>query len=72
MLHFGSDGELEYPHTVRSAPESVLTQHLKQAHDLLHAAAEPDLTTVDATASVTDDFRALQWFDLPAVCLQPA
>ncbi len=69
MVNYGADGRLEYPHTVRSAPESVLADHLRQAHDLLHSAAEPDLAATDREASVTDDFRALQWFDLPAGCL---
>lgn len=59
-------GEMRYPqHEVR-AEESVLKQHLADAHRLAGERAEP---SCDVPTGMRDDFEALRWFDLPQVCI---
>jgi selenocysteine lyase/cysteine desulfurase len=75
MLHYDANGALTYPDTRRQADESILLDHLDQAHALLHArsAALAERTADVGTSRqyVTDDFEHLRWFELPAVCLEP-
>lgn len=65
QLRYDDDGVLRYPDRHDSASESALAGYLAEAHDLLESL--PD--DLGAPADLTGDFAALQWFDLPAVCL---
>ena len=57
---------MRYPqHEVR-AEESVLKQHLADAHRLAGERSEP---SCDVPTGMRDDFEALRWFDLPQVCI---
>ncbi len=65
QLSYGSDGALGYPRRTDRAPESDLRGYLEHANELLAArsADAPD------DASVSADFDALRWFELPATCI---
>ena len=74
MLSYDALGELQYPHTTRTAPESALAEHLAQAHDLFHARRDMAIsegtdTSDEPLVGVSADFEALRWFELPAACL---
>src|SRR6059058_993010 len=57
-------GDMRYPqHEVR-AEESVLKQHVTDAHRLAGERSEP---SCDVPTGMRDDFEALRWFDLPQV-----
>jgi selenocysteine lyase/cysteine desulfurase len=66
-LTYDADGVLRYPVTNDRAPESALADYLAEARDLLSAL--PDDIGPDALVGLTDDFRSLQWFELPATSL---
>jgi selenocysteine lyase/cysteine desulfurase len=66
-LSYGADGILHYPEQHDRAPESDLPGYLAQARELLDAL--PADIGDSATAGLSDDFRSLQWFELPAVSL---
>jgi selenocysteine lyase/cysteine desulfurase len=66
-LTYDTDGILRYPVTNDRAPESALADYLAEARRLL--AALPDDIGPDAQVGLTDDFRSLQWFELPATSL---
>jgi selenocysteine lyase/cysteine desulfurase len=70
-VHYDDQGTLVYPHDDRRADESVLAEHLAEAHRLLMD--RPD-DVADVPAGVmAADFEALRWFPLPAACVeQPA
>lgn len=76
MLSYADDGTLTYPHTRRHADESVLREHLEQAHGLLHERSRTMAERADADSVsrqwVTADFEHLRWFELPTLCLEPA
>ena len=69
QLAYDADGELTYPHHRDRAPESDLAGYLAHAHDYLESLPDDLGPAATATDGVTTDFTALQWFDLPAVCL---
>ena len=66
-LAYDQDGVLTYPKHDQLAPESDLDSYLDQARDLLEAAAQSVKPT---PAKLEDDLAALQWFELPARCLE--
>ena len=66
QLHYDADGVLRYPQHHDAAPESSLAEYLAEAHALLESL--PDDLGEPAT-SLSADFAALQWFDLPAACV---
>ena len=68
-VHYDSDGVLRYPAHQDRAPESALAGYLEQARQIFDARTDP---TDDAPVGLSEDFEALRWFDLPAVCLDPA
>jgi selenocysteine lyase/cysteine desulfurase len=76
MLGYDRDGRLTYPHTRNQADESVLAQHLVDAHTLLHdrvaAAGAPETLHAAAAGALGPDFEHLRWFDLPAASLPEA
>lgn len=70
-VNYSDDGTLCYPRTADRAQASALVDYLKAAEDLL--ASRPECP-VDEPArhphsSVSTDFEALRWFDLPPACL---
>ena len=66
-LTYDPAGVLRYPEQNDRAPESALADYLVQARDLLDAL--PDEIGDSATTGLSQDFRSLQWFELPAVSL---
>ena len=62
-----ASGEMCYPRHEVQAEVSVLKQHLEDAHRLAAERSEP---ACDAPTGLREDFEALRWFDLPAVCLR--
>ena len=70
-VRFDDEGNLVYPHTRVEAPESALDGYLEAGRAVLEAAAasagaEPEPTPV---ASLSADFEALRWFELPPECV---
>ena len=59
-------GEMRYPHHEVRAEESLLKQHLDDAHKLAADRAEP---SCDEPTGMRDDFEALRWFELPSACI---
>jgi selenocysteine lyase/cysteine desulfurase len=59
-------GEMRYPHHEVRAEESVLKQHIADAHRLASDRIEP---SCDVPTGMRDDFEALRWFELPQVCI---
>jgi hypothetical protein len=53
------------------APESDLAGYLTYAHDLLESLPDDVGEPASSRDGVSADFTALQWFELPALCLQP-
>lgn len=67
-VQYDDRGELRYPAHRERAPESALAEYLAHGHEYLESLSE-DLGP-PATDAVSADFTALQWFELPAVCLR--
>ena len=67
QLQYDADGTLCYPRHTDRAPDSDLVRYLDEAAALVEAA---ETTSGSDQASVSTDFDALRWFDLPAACLQ--
>ena len=65
QLHYGADGALRYPEHRERADESQLDRYLAEAGALADAVGASD--PIDAT--ISPDFDALRWFELPAGCL---
>jgi selenocysteine lyase/cysteine desulfurase len=59
-------GEMRYPRHETTAPASALRSHLDEASRLAAARAEP---AWDGEHVLGEDFEALRWFELPAVCV---
>ncbi|HET9657253.1 MAG TPA: aminotransferase class V-fold PLP-dependent enzyme [Kineosporiaceae bacterium] len=72
LFHVGydEDGRMTYPHHTMRAPQSALRGYLDQARELFAAAAANDPEAADGNDGLSDDFRELQWFELPAACLE--
>jgi selenocysteine lyase/cysteine desulfurase len=66
QLSYDADGLLTYPQHTDRAPESDLAQYLAEAAALVEVARSP---SGRGQATVSTDFDALCWFDLPANCL---
>ncbi len=71
QLRYGEDGQLAYPEHRETAPESDLSGYLTYAHDLLESLPDDIGEPASSRDGVSADFTALQWFELPALCLQP-
>ena len=69
QLHYDEHGHLQYPQQRDQAPESALTGYLAEARDLLESL--PIDVLAEGSATLSDDFEHLRWFDLPSVCLEP-
>jgi hypothetical protein len=69
QVSYDVDGTLQYPHHRDTAPESDLAGYLAFAHEYLEALPDDLGEPASATDGVSADFTALQWFDLPAVCV---
>jgi selenocysteine lyase/cysteine desulfurase len=65
---YDAKGVLRYPAHQETAPESALAGYLEAARQLFASRSEPD---EDSPQGLSDDFEALRWFDLPAVCVTP-
>jgi selenocysteine lyase/cysteine desulfurase len=66
-LTYDGDGVLRYPEQNDRAPESALSEYLTEARLLLEDL--PDDIGDSATTGLSEDFRSLQWFELPAASL---
>jgi selenocysteine lyase/cysteine desulfurase len=66
-LTYDGDGVLRYPEQNDRAPESALSGYLTEARLLLEDL--PDDIGDSATTGLSEDFRSLQWFELPAASL---
>jgi hypothetical protein len=67
QLRYDDEGTLSYlPHRDR-APESDLARYLQQAASIVASVGGDDVD--DSQGSVSANFDALRWFDLPASCL---
>jgi hypothetical protein len=69
-VRFDERGDLVYPHAHERAEESALPRYLEEARRLLEtriaaAAGEAD----GRPPGLSEDFEALRWFELPAVCV---
>jgi selenocysteine lyase/cysteine desulfurase len=62
-------GEMMHPHHPETAPESALSDYLKEGEEIM-LATEP--ASDDPPTGVSTEFENLRWFDLPAVCLGAA
>jgi selenocysteine lyase/cysteine desulfurase len=71
QLSYDADGVLRYPEHRDRAPESDLAGYLAQAHDLLESLPDQLGEPAAERDGMSADFSALQWFELPAVCLAP-
>lgn len=68
-VHYGPDGELDYPRQHDRAGEDVFPDYLQQAHALLTALPE---RVDDGPTGLPPSFEALRWFPLPPKCLPEA
>ena len=66
-LTYDAEGVLRYPEQHDRAPESALAGYLGEAAALL--ATLPDEIGESASAGLSDDFKSLQWFELPVASL---
>ena len=70
MLHYDEAGELTYPEHHHMAAESALITYLAEARDLFKSLSEDLGPPAAAGQGLSEDFSTLQWFDLPAVCVE--
>ncbi|HEX2192552.1 MAG TPA: aminotransferase class V-fold PLP-dependent enzyme [Acidimicrobiales bacterium] len=68
-LRYDERGALVYDSTHVRAPESILTVHLEEARRRLAVAPGPSGEQAAAPGSLSEDFEALRWFQLPPECL---
>jgi selenocysteine lyase/cysteine desulfurase len=68
QVTYAADGEMTYPQHGEYADERAFTDYLAQAAALLDSAVP---WSELPQGSVGEEFDALRWFDLPAVCLSP-
>jgi selenocysteine lyase/cysteine desulfurase len=66
QLSYDADGVLRYPAHQATAPESALAGYLEAARRVFAERSEP---AADLPLGLSEDFEALRWFDLPAVCV---
>jgi selenocysteine lyase/cysteine desulfurase len=67
---YDEDGVLRYPAAQETAPESALAGYLDEARALFAGRADDPSANNEAPQGLSDDFEALRWFDLPAICVQ--
>ena len=72
QLHYDADGVLQYPEHDDRAPESDLADYLAFAHEYLESLPDDLGEAAGPDQGLSADFAALQWFDLPATCLEGA
>ena len=72
QLHYDADGVLRYPEHDDRAPESDLADYLAFAHEYLESLPDDLGAAAGPDQGLSADFTALQWFDLPATCLEGA
>jgi selenocysteine lyase/cysteine desulfurase len=65
-VRYDAEGVLRYPEHRDTAPEDALADYLEEARRIF--ASRPPATD-GAPPSLSADFEALRWFDLPAECL---
>ena len=79
QVRYDDDGVLRYPDQGARAEESVLAGYLEEAVELFAAAPDPTPPAAEAGApgapptgdrTVSANFEALRWFELPAACLR--
>ncbi len=70
MLGYDDTGTMVYPHAARTAPESILADHLSDARKVFAERTPSEEDFDPAGSAVSDDFEHLRWFDLPAACLR--
>ncbi len=70
-VRYDEAGVLRYPAAQETAPESALAEYLAQARAIFASRSEPDEAVPLHGYGLSDDFEALRWFDLPAICLTP-
>jgi hypothetical protein len=67
QIDYGPDGEMRYPRSPHTAPESALAGYLAESAQLLSSVSPPQS---DAPATqVSADFDHLRWFELPPDCI---
>jgi selenocysteine lyase/cysteine desulfurase len=66
-ISYGVDGAMVYPHRDATAPVEILTQHLEDARRILAGARSP---STDDSGTISQEFDALRWFELPRASLQ--
>ncbi|HLL66209.1 MAG TPA: aminotransferase class V-fold PLP-dependent enzyme [Micromonosporaceae bacterium] len=69
QLGYDADGELRWPARHEQAGEEALAGYLAQARALVDRMAGRTWREDGARATVSADFEALRWFDLPDECL---
>ncbi len=69
QISYDVDGAMRYPRHQVTTPEASLDGYLEEGAALLQAVAPPNLW--NRPANLSDDFKQLLWFALPAVCLEP-
>jgi hypothetical protein len=68
QVTYAGDGEMTYPQHGEYADERAFADYLARATALLDSAVP---WSELPQGSVGEEFDALRWFDLPAVCLSP-
>ena len=63
---YDDDGEMTYPEHGDTAPESALSDYLKQGEEIM-LATEP--AADEPPEGVSSNFEQLRWFDLPGCCV---
>ena len=66
-VSYDQQGEMTYPLLAAQAPEDELPRYLDEARAM--AATRRDTAPDDHVASLSSDFDALRWFELPAICV---
>ncbi len=66
-ISYGVDGVMVYPRRDATAPVEILTQHLEDARRILAGARSP---STDDSGTISQEFDALRWFELPRASLQ--
>ena len=76
QLSYDTAGVLNYTRHGDTAPESALRQYLAEAETLVNSAGRAgslgSLASTGVSATLSEDFERLRWFDLPEVCLMPS
>jgi selenocysteine lyase/cysteine desulfurase len=68
-VSYDGAGEMVYPLHADTAPESALSDYLKQGEEIM-LATEP--ASDEPPTGVSEEFEHLRWFDLPGACVGTA